>query len=158
MHTSTFAHRNALLQCSRRCTDGLQDGPIVCCSSPERFLRLDSSGTLEARPIKGTAARVAGDAGADADAARALQASEKDRAENLMIVDLLRNDLGRVCEPGSVHVPGMMEVCTFEFAGVALAMCLRLTGVHVPASCTAKQLPPLCAENFPDSPTHRQHT
>lgn len=84
--------------------------PIACCSSPERFLRLDRCGTLEARPIKGTAARVPGDAAADAAVAAALAASEKDRAENLMIVDLLRNDLGRVCTPGSVHVPSLMQV------------------------------------------------
>ena len=69
----------------------------VCCSSPERFLRCTRNGELEARPIKGTAPRGA-DAEADAAAAAALAASEKDQAENLMIVDLLRNDLGRVCE------------------------------------------------------------
>jgi anthranilate/para-aminobenzoate synthase component I len=73
-------------------------------------LRLDRHGMLEARPIKGTAARNADDPAADAAAAAALRASEKDRAENLMIVDLLRNDLGRVCKPASVHVPGLMEV------------------------------------------------
>lgn len=82
----------------------------MCCSSPERFLRLDRNGTLEARPIKGTTRRQPGDPAADAAAAARLAASEKDRAENLMIVDLLRNDLGRVCAPGSVHVPGLMEV------------------------------------------------
>jgi hypothetical protein len=69
----------------------------ICCSSPERFLRAGRSGVLEAKPIKGTARRHA-DAVADAAAAAALAASEKDQAENLMIVDLLRNDLGRVCE------------------------------------------------------------
>jgi len=69
----------------------------VCCSSPERFLRGERGGGLEARPVKGTAARQA-DPAADAAAAAALAASEKDRAENLMIVDLLRNDLGRVCQ------------------------------------------------------------
>lgn len=83
---------------------------MVCCSSPERFLRLDRGGTLEARPIKGTTRRRPHDPAADAAAAARLAASEKDRAENLMIVDLLRNDLGRVCAPGSVHVPGLMEV------------------------------------------------
>ncbi|KAG2448362.1 hypothetical protein HYH02_006944 [Chlamydomonas schloesseri] len=85
-------------------------GPTICCSSPERFLRGDRGGLLEARPIKGTAARVAADAAADAAAAEALARSEKERAENLMIVDLLRNDLGRVCEVGSVHVPGLMDI------------------------------------------------
>lgn len=77
----------------RRLSMGMQ----VCCSSPERFLRCTRNGELEARPIKGTAPRGA-DATADAAAAAALAASEKDQAENLMIVDLLRNDLGRVCE------------------------------------------------------------
>ncbi|GFR41011.1 hypothetical protein Agub_g1678, partial [Astrephomene gubernaculifera] len=85
-------------------------GPTICCSSPERFLRGDRGGLLEARPIKGTAARVAADPVADAAAAAELAASEKERAENLMIVDLLRNDLGRVCEIGSVHVPGLMDI------------------------------------------------
>jgi hypothetical protein len=90
----------------------MQGNPIVCCSSPERFLRLSRDGVLEARPIKGTAARDLSDASKDKAAAANLAASEKDRAENLMIVDLLRNDLGRVCAPGSVHVPSMMEVCS----------------------------------------------
>ena len=91
-------------------------GPVLCCSSPERFLRGgpdDEGGVLEARPIKGTAPRVRHDPAADAAVAAALAASEKDRAENLMIVDLLRNDLGRVCGAGSVRVPGLMEVESF---------------------------------------------
>jgi para-aminobenzoate synthetase len=91
-------------------------GPIICCSSPERFLRGGRGGLLEARPIKGTAARVHGDPAADAAAAAALAGSEKDRAENLMIVDLLRNDLGSVCEVGSLAWPSMSEVPAVAFA------------------------------------------
>jgi para-aminobenzoate synthetase len=117
----------------------LSDAVAVCCSSPERFLRLSraeevreddaddpgsnpsvdgepdrsaaSFGTLEAKPIKGTAPR-RHPLGGEADVAEAanLAASVKDRAENLMIVDLLRNDLGRVCVPGSVRVPGLMKI------------------------------------------------
>ena len=76
--------------------------------SPERFLRV-SRGQVETRPIKGTRPRQA-DAEADAAEARALLASPKDRAENLMIVDLLRNDLGRSCRIGSVRVPELFAL------------------------------------------------
>jgi len=103
LRTLNPAPYSAWLQC------GLS-GPTICCSSPERFLRGGRGGVLEARPIKGTAPRVKGDPAADAAAAAALASSEKDRAENLMIVDLIRNDLGRVCEVGSVHVPDLMEI------------------------------------------------
>lgn len=80
----------------------------VLSSSPERFLRL-CDGQVEARPIKGTRPRGA-DPASDAQLATELSLSSKDRAENLMIVDLLRNDLGRVCRPGSIRVPELFGV------------------------------------------------
>ena len=80
---------------------------VLSCS-PELFLR-HHNGQLQARPMKGTAAR-SGDDAADALAARRLAADAKNRAENLMIVDLLRNDLGRVARTGSVRVPALFEV------------------------------------------------
>ena len=80
----------------------------VVCASPELFFRLEG-GRLTTRPMKGTAARGLTPAEDEAQAAR-LRESEKERAENLMIVDMLRNDLGQVAEVGSVEVPALFEV------------------------------------------------
>ncbi len=80
----------------------------VLSSSPERFLEV-RNGRVETKPIKGTRPRYA-DPILDRNEAEVLLNSTKDRAENLMIVDLLRNDLGKNCAPGSVHVPKLFAI------------------------------------------------
>ena len=85
----------------------------IASASPERFIRLNASGGIETRPIKGTRPRHA-DPAADAAAAAELVASVKDRAENLMITDLLRNDLARVSAVGSVRVPVLYGLESFS--------------------------------------------
>lgn len=89
------------------------NGPKICCSSPERFLRGLLNHSLEAKPIKGTSKRDLINKERDEQIAQDLSRSEKDRAENLMIVDLLRNDLGKICTLGSVHVPYLMQIESF---------------------------------------------
>jgi para-aminobenzoate synthetase component 1 len=104
----------------------LDQGDVQLVSaSPERFLSLDAaSGTVETRPIKGTRAR-GRDTAHDARLAADLLASEKDRAENVMIVDLLRNDLARVCAPGTVEVPAL---CVLESHPTVHHLVSRVTG------------------------------
>ena len=89
---------------------GMEDH-VLLSASPERFLEL-RGGHVETRPIKGTRPRGA-TPGEDAALAAELEASEKDRAENIMIVDVLRNDLGRVCEDGTIEAPALCELERF---------------------------------------------
>ena len=84
------------------------DAGCILSQSPELFFRVRGR-NIEAQPMKGTAARGMTET-EDRQAAAALKADPKNRAENVMIVDLLRNDLGKVCEVGSVHVPRLFEV------------------------------------------------
>ncbi|WP_437677698.1 aminodeoxychorismate synthase component I [Sorangium sp. So ce131] len=85
----------------------------IMSTSPERFLKVDASGAVQTKPIKGTIAR-SDDPHIDRRNAARLATSEKDRAENLMIVDLMRNDLGRVSVPGSVRVSKLMDIESFK--------------------------------------------
>ncbi len=88
-------------------------GFSICSSSPERFFSATEDGFIESKPIKGTAQRDLSDSNKDKEIAMNLAKDEKSRAENLMIVDLLRNDFGRICSPGSVCVPKLMDIETY---------------------------------------------
>jgi para-aminobenzoate synthetase len=88
-------------------------GGAVLSASPERFLSSDTQGEIETKPIKGTARRDP-DLRRDHELREALRQSRKDRAENAMIVDLLRNDLSRCCEPGTVHVSELFGMESYE--------------------------------------------
>jgi len=87
-------------------------GRAVVSNSPERFLKVDADGAILTQPIKGTRPR-GRDAAEDRALAAELLASDKDRAENLMIVDLMRNDLARVSPPGGVKAPELFKVESF---------------------------------------------
>lgn len=118
----------------------LGDGNAILSLSPERFLKVNA-GQVETRPIKGTRRR-GDDAEDDQAQAQELLASRKDRAENLMIVDLLRNDLGRSCRTGSVKVPELFALESYP-------------NVHHLVSCVTAELAPdkdaldLIAGSFP---------
>lgn len=116
-------------------------GPAVVSRSPELFFRLEKGGRIVTRPMKGTAPRDA-DPARDAALAAALQASEKDRAENLMIVDLLRNDISRLARVGSVKVPAL-------YALEHYATVHQMTSTVVGELAEAPSLPGLVAALFP---------
>lgn len=86
-------------------------GAAIVSSSPERLVRV-RDGLIETRPIAGTRPRAA-DPSADSALRRELLATAKERAEHIMLVDLERNDLGRVCLPGSVEVPALLELASY---------------------------------------------
>ncbi|AXE64551.1 hypothetical protein BBF93_10140 [Hyphomonas sp. CACIAM 19H1] len=91
---------------------GVFEGRTIASFSPERLISADGEGRVKAEPIKGTIRR-SEDVTEDAAARAALLASEKDRAENVMIVDLLRNDISRVCTSASVSVSSLCRLETF---------------------------------------------
>lgn len=84
-------------------------GPVILSRSPELFFEVDAEGWLETHPMKGTIRRGITPA-EDAALAESLRQDEKNRAENLMIVDLLRNDISRICELGTLHVPELFRI------------------------------------------------
>lgn len=88
------------------------DGPAIISRSPELFFRVDKNGWIESKPMKGTAPR-GKNAFEDRELRRWLETDPKCRSENLMIVDLLRNDLSRVCDAGSVNVPELYQIESF---------------------------------------------
>ena len=110
------------------------DDLAVASVSPETFLRSDREGNVETRPIKGTRPR-SGDPAEDEALARELLESPKDRAELVMIVDLERNDLGRVCRVGSVRVPVLAELRSYSAVHHLVA---RVTGTLLPDAGPAR--------------------
>jgi para-aminobenzoate synthetase component 1 len=109
---------------------------VLLSRSPELFFALDGAGGIEARPMKGTAPRDP-DRDRDAALARALADDPKNRAENLMIVDLLRNDIGRIAAIGSVRVPALYEI---EAYATVHQLVSRVTGRLLPGTPLSRVL------------------
>jgi para-aminobenzoate synthetase component 1 len=108
----------------------LPDAPVILSRSPELFFATDAAGRIETRPMKGTAPRASNPAH-DAALKLGLQESAKDRAENLMIVDLLRNDISRIARVGSVRVPALYAI---ESYATVHQMVSHVTGELLPGT------------------------
>ncbi|MCT8329787.1 aminodeoxychorismate synthase component I [Albidovulum sediminis] len=108
----------------------LPDAPVILSRSPELFFATDATGRMETRPMKGTAPRASNPAH-DAALKLGLQESAKDRAENLMIVDLLRNDISRIARVGSVRVPALYAI---ESYATVHQMVSHVTGELLPGT------------------------
>ncbi len=119
-----------------------EDGRVIVSNSPERFIRLDRDGTLETRPIKGTRPRGTTPA-EDVVLAQELLASAKDRAENLMIVDLMRHDLAKVAQVGSVAVPALNALESYpNVHHLVSTVTAQLKADHGAADVLLATLPP----------------
>lgn len=103
----------------------------ILSSSPERLLNIDAQGNVETRPIKGTRQRSCYPE-ANLLAAEGLATSEKDRSENVMIVDLLRNDLSKICQDDSIHVSTLCGIEQYEFVQHLVSV-VRATLKHLPS-------------------------
>ena len=129
----------------------------VLSASPERFLTVGGDRVVESKPIKGTRPR--GATPAEDEALRAdLARHEKDRAENLMIVDLIRNDLNMVCEVGSVHVPRLFDVETYAPVHQLVSTCAGTLRPDVSAvGCVRATFPGRLDDRRPEDPHDADH-